>query len=427
MKKRVLMIAFHFPPARASGVQRSLGFAQHLPEFGWDPIMLSAHPRAYEQKGNDQLSDIPKHLPVHRPFCLDAARHLAIYGRYSRLTALPDRWSSWWLGAVPTGLNLIRHYKPQVIWSTYPIATSLKIGSTLHKLSGLPWIADFRDPMVLGPHPHDPTLKKVFQKLEKKTILQANQVVVTTPGLQTLFQNRYPTLKSNQLNIITNGYDEQTFQQVESTFSIVKKNHCVITLLHSGTLYPGLEERDINPFLDVIATLKKEGKIGSAEQGTPKKPGLRIILRASGRDEEIQRAIQKNDLENIIFTKATRPYREALQEMYHVDGLLLFQGSGFNHLIPAKLFEYLRSGQPLLAMVGPEGDSAQILNKAKITTQAPLRDQSAIRQKFFIMLNHIINNTWTQPNPDVVQYYSRRSGSQQLAHLLDKSIINPGS
>ena len=81
--KRVLMIAYHFPPlAGSSGIQRTLRFVQHLPKFGWEPLVLSADPRAYERTSNDLMSEVPDGIVVRRVFALDTARHLSIAGRY---------------------------------------------------------------------------------------------------------------------------------------------------------------------------------------------------------------------------------------------------------------------------------------------------------------------------------------------------------
>src|SRR5688572_20494345 len=135
--KRLLMVAYHFPPfAASSGIQRTLGFARHLPAFGWEPLVLTAHPRAYHLRSDDHLEGIGQSMIVERAFALDAARHLSLKGRYPAFMARPDRWLSWWLGAVPKGLAMIRKYRPHAIWSTYPIATAHVIGSTLQALSG---------------------------------------------------------------------------------------------------------------------------------------------------------------------------------------------------------------------------------------------------------------------------------------------------
>src|SRR4030095_4696911 len=111
--KRVLMIAYHFPPlSGSSGIQRTLRFVQHLPELGWQPIVLTVHPRAYGAVSDDLLADLPASVVV-RPACaLDTSRHLSIAGRYPGFAARPDRWLTWWLGAVPAGRNLIRRLRP---------------------------------------------------------------------------------------------------------------------------------------------------------------------------------------------------------------------------------------------------------------------------------------------------------------------------
>ena len=152
--KRVLMIAYHFPPlAGSSGIQRTLRFAQQLPDFGWDPVVLSLHPRAYERTSNDLLEELPRDLRVVRTFAFDAARDFSIGSRYPGMLARPDRWISWKLTAVPAGLRVIRECRADAIWSTYPIATAHAIGSALQQRSGLPWLADFRDPMAQDDYP----------------------------------------------------------------------------------------------------------------------------------------------------------------------------------------------------------------------------------------------------------------------------------
>src|SRR5262249_37067498 len=154
--KHVLMIAYHFPPLQvSSGLQRTLRFARYLPDFGWRPIVLTTHPRAYASRDDGLLKELPDSIPVHRAFALDASRHLAVRGKYTRLFGIPDRYSSWYLGAVPAALRLIRKYRPKAIWSTYPIATAHLIGATVHRLTGLPWVADFRDPMLYEAWPED--------------------------------------------------------------------------------------------------------------------------------------------------------------------------------------------------------------------------------------------------------------------------------
>ena len=129
MKKRILFVAFHFPPqVGSSGLQRTLSLVRHFAaNDGFEPVVLSVNSKAYEKASADQLADIPSGVRVVRAMALDSSRHLSIRGRYWSATALPDRWSTWYFTAVPIGMWLIRRYKIDMIWSTYPIASAHRI------------------------------------------------------------------------------------------------------------------------------------------------------------------------------------------------------------------------------------------------------------------------------------------------------------
>src|SRR5262245_37628211 len=92
----VLLVAFHYPPcAVSSGIQRTLKFSRYLPDGGWQPLVLTAHSRAYGRISLDQLAELPVGVPVMRAFALDTSRHLAVRGVYLRCMALPDQWVTW--------------------------------------------------------------------------------------------------------------------------------------------------------------------------------------------------------------------------------------------------------------------------------------------------------------------------------------------
>lgn len=409
MVKRVLMIAFHFPPLRgSSGIQRTLKFAQYLLGFGWNPVVLSAHPRAFANAGNDQLRDIPAEVPVYRAFALDTSRHLSIRGRYPGLLALPDRWASWCVGAVPAGLRLTRRYRPDVIWSTYPIASAHLIGLLLHRLTGIPWVADLRDPMVDIGHPANPLTRRAYSWIERQTVTRCSVAVCTTPSAIQTYRKRYPEIPAERYALIENGYDEENFAQ--AAVAVPAPASGPFVLVHSGVIYPS--ERDPEPLFAALAALQNEGTLSAAN--------FRLVLRATGHDAYLTKLIRKHGIEPLVTLAPHMAYREALAEMLSAGGLLLLQAANCNHQIPAKLYEYLRAKRPILALTDPAGDTAAALRNAGVDTIAPLDDQAAIAAAIARFVPLAQEGKAPIAPDDVIAANSRQSRTAQLARLLDR-------
>lgn len=413
MVKRILMIAFHYPPMRgSSGIQRTLKFSQYLPESGWEPIMLTAHPRAYANTSSDQIAEISNQVSVHRAFALDTSRHLSVLGRYPSMLALPDRWISWWLGAVPMGLYLIQKYRPDVIWSTYPIATAHLIGFSLCRITGLPWVADLRDPMTDVDYPPNPRTRRLYQWIEEKTITHCTRAVLTTPGAINDYKTRFPQTPPSRFHLIENGYDEENFTKAEANIVKERKENQPFVLVHSGVIYPS--ERDPVQFFEALTTLSRQGVISPTS--------LNVILRATAHDEYLRRLIDQYDIGDIVSLAPPIPYREALSEMLAADGLLILQASNCNNQIPAKLYEYLRARRPILALTDPAGNTAATLINAGVDTIAPLDSRDDIMRELLRFLTLAQGNMAPIASMEKVRATSRRARTGELASLLEKVV-----
>ena len=409
--KRLLMVAFHFPPlAGSSGIQRTLSFARHLPGCGWEPLILSAHPRAYERVSDDLLREIDPGTVVERAFALDTARHLALRRRYPGFAARPDRWLTWWLGAVPGGLSMIRKYRPDAMWSTYPIATAHAIGHTLHRLSGLPWVADFRDPMAQDGYPEDPRTWKSFERIERRTVHNASACVFVTSGAARMYRERYSALPEERFTVIENGYEEDMFataQEPPAGGALVPGS---VTLLHSGIVYPS--ERDPTRLFEALARMLESGAL---------KPGeLLVRLRAPGNETFLSRLIARYRVDGIVELAPPLGYREALLEMMRADGLLVLQAANCNDQIPAKIYEYVRCGRPMIALTDPAGDTARVLRLAGLTDMAPLDAPAAIASTLRTFLDRVARGNAALPARAFVEGASRANRARELAQLLDR-------
>jgi glycosyltransferase involved in cell wall biosynthesis len=416
--RSVLLIAYHYPPfATSSGVQRTLSFSVHLRRYGWNPVVLTVRPGVYERSHIQQLKDIPSDLVVRRTFALDAARHLSVAGRYWSRLALPDRWVSWWATAVPAGLRLIQSQSVDVIWSTYPIATAHMIGATLAALTGRPWIADFRDPMVEHVEgtgqwfPADAAVRHARLQIEARAAQRASRLVFCTEGARGIMVARYPAVAMARTAVISNGFEERSFQDLTPRRQPPSSARYV--LLHSGLIYAG-PDRDPGGLMRAIRLLADRSVI------TPAKFELR--LRDPHNDAQLAQMAREAGIEAFVSILPQLGYREALQEMLNADGLLLLQGETSNPAIPAKLYEYLRAARPILGCVHPDGETARTLSALGIRTMATLGDPEAIASVLLQMIRQPEQLAADLPSAQTVAMFSRERLTGRLAEVLDELV-----
>ncbi|MET3133187.1 hypothetical protein AAKU55_003472 [Oxalobacteraceae bacterium GrIS 1.11] len=404
------MIAYHFPPMQgSSGIQRTLKFSHYLPRHGWQPTVLTVNARAYQTCSAGQMDEIAPHLTVRRSFALDCARHLALRGRYPGWLALPDRWISWWLSAVPAGLALIRRQRPDVIWSSYPIATAHLIGLTLHRLTGIPWVADQRDPMSDPTYPADPHRRRLHRWIEDQIIEYSASMVCTTPGAIASYRARYPDSAQTRFCLIENGYDEANFAAAAEA-PAPSGPRARFRLLHSGIVYPS--ERDPAPLFDALARLRLAGALGPRD--------FQLTLRASGHDAYLGQMIERHGIADLVELAPPLPYRAALADMLAADGLLLLQAANCNAQIPAKLYEYLRASRPILALTDPAGDSAVKLRHCGIDTIGRLDSATDIACALSRFLALARAAKAPLASAATIALHSRQARTTELAGLLDK-------
>lgn len=415
----VLLVAYHFPPfAGSSGSHRTMALARYLDEFGWTPIVLTVRSSAYERTGEDAPAALTESLIVRRVVALDTARHLAIRGHYPRCLSLPDRWVSWLAGAIPAGLALIARHRPAVLWTTFPLATAHLIGWALHRLTGLPWVADFRDPMVeyIGDtwFPRDSAIRRSRLFVERRVAHQASAVSFCTGTAREIFvdRHRWPSDRRPCV-VIENGFDESDFAVATRLPS--HRNEKRFHLVHSGTLYPG-PDRDPAALLEAVANLRDRGRL-------PER--FRLTLRATGFDDRYSRVIEQLRIGELVELAPPLPYHQALREILDADGLLLIQGYTSNPAIPAKAYEYLRAGRPILALVDAHGETAALLRRVSVGTIAQPDDREGIERA----LEDFLRRPQQQP-PRVLSAqesarFARRERVRDFAALLER-VAMPG-
>lgn len=411
--KNALMIAFHYPPQfGSSGIQRTLSFTKHLQKHNWHPIVLTVKSCAYERKNSAMLGEIPKNIALSRSFAIDAKRHLSFKGKYFSWTAFPDRWATWLFTAIPTGVILIKKYKPMIIWSTSPTPTAHLIALILSKLFRIPWIADFRDPMTHTNPEVESKQQILLKNLESKIIRRCSSAVFTTASTKSIYQNRYPEIEASKFTVIENGHDLDLLVRPPS-HSKKTKQLKKINLVHSGVIY----ENGRNPlhFLIAIKNLRSQSIVGPEN--------FSVVFRAPGSHCPIEHYIRELNLIDIVYVKSPLSYKEAIEEMTSADGLIVFQGSIFNSQLPAKVYEYIWSRNPIIGLVDKEGTTAGTLRTYGFTDLATIDNSEEISETLKSFLSKIRAGTCYTASESLIKITQRDNRARELARLMDDLTI----
>lgn len=411
-QKKLLLIAYHFPPIQGStGTNRTLASCKYLSRLGWDITVLTIDPRAYENTAEQNSRLIPKTVTVCRAWGIDTRKRLSLWGRYPLSLAIPDRWQSWILGGYVAGSSVIKRWRPDLLMSTYPIASAHVIGYLLKRRFRIPWVVELRDPMLQANYPKTRIERWAFRKVEEFVFSHADRIIVTTPGCRRMYQERFPDPSFPSISVISNGFDHELFPN--SIEAVELSDERPLVFLHSGLLYP--HERNPTAFFEAIRRLLADGMFDRIK--------AEFHFRAPGHEEAYRQKVSELGIGSVIRILPSVPYVEALAEIQRADALMLFQAENCNDQIPAKAYEYLRAGRPILALTDPIGDTANLLRSVGLDAIAKLEDADAIEQLLSTFLPRLRSGlAYVAPDTEIARF-SRQNLTAELADLLDDVLI----
>lgn len=411
--KHVVMVAFHYPPeASSSGVLRTLKYTQYLAEAGWRSTVITVRPDAYDVVDPELEKTIPETTRVVRTRFLNVKRHLSIRGRYLATLAVPDTWSGWWWFGRKAGRAVIASDPPDLIYSTSPHATAHLIARSLAAGSGLPWVMDFRDPWYEEP-PEEGTPAVVHwwaRRLEAWTVRDASAVVASTAQLRDSLRRRYPAGPTSKFNFIMNGYDESDFAGLEPATA----DSSVLDIVHTGSVNRTF--RDPRPLIEALRRAVDRGALGADEIG------LRFL--GAGRPEELgwlTDCAQACDLGHAIKIQPRVGYHRALGELAKCTVSLLLQASPDTvDLVPAKLYEYLRIGRPVLGLLN-DGATQQLVDGLGAGWTADPSRADAMDRAVGEIVDAWREDTLARRTARIedIRRYSRQSLAKELAELFE--------
>ncbi len=422
--KHAVFVAFHYPPeASSSGVLRTLKYTRYLPECGWRTTVITPRVDAYSIVDPALESQIPPSTKVIRTPYLNTKRHLSVRGIHLSLMSLPDTWVGWMPWGIAAGRRLMAEDPFDLVYSTSPHATAHLIARRLAKNSSRPWVTDFRDPWVEDPpEPGAPTgvvYTTVNKWLERKVIEDCDAVATSTTHLRELLRARYPRQPSSKFCSILNGYDEADFAELPPA-RIADSDHMV--LLHAGGINAAF--RDPHPLLSALR--------GCADAGDLDLSRVKVRFLGGGpfaQSAQLREAIDTLGLRDVVELLPRVAYAQSLEELTAADMLVLLQASPDTvGLVPAKLYEYLRAGKPVLAIV-PPGATSEVLDATHGGWSIPPGDSAALQQCLATTYRQWRDGTLrnVRADPVALRRYDRRSLTGELAQLFDRLAATSGS
>jgi glycosyltransferase involved in cell wall biosynthesis len=409
--RKLLIVSYHFPPDSRVGAVRPAKFAKCLTRFGWQPYVLTIRTRHIPAPDEDRLRDV-RDVPTVRTAVWPTVTDLVLRAR-TRLARLvtrtrvapasagagpdateppaaraaaarpswrlaarralcfifefPDNEVGWVLPAVWRGYRLIRQERIDVVMVSSPPRSSVFIGLALARLTGARLITDLRDPWFSGEAGGSGRVRHAdrFRAwVERQLIERSDEVISTTDRYTAFLRRQYPSVDAGRFHTITNGYDADDFDDIEA----VPADDSAFTLSYLGTFY---WTRTPAPLFAALAGLVGDGTIPRGR--------LRVNLIGTVRHADgvpVTDLVRAHGLEGAVTIRGVIPYRQALAEMKKASVLVLIAPDAQAFGIPAKTFEYIAVGRPILCL-GDQGATADLIRRTEcgvVVNPADVRD-----------------------------------------------------
>jgi len=426
--RKVLIITYYWPPAGGPGVQRVLKFVKYLPEFGWEPVILTVENGDYPAIDESLCTEIPGGLHIYKTRTLEPFKAFRKVTGKSSDQVIPtfilnsngsDNWrdqSGKWaranffipdarLGWIPfarqTGRKILSIENIAVILTSSPPHSLQLIGRALARQTGRKWVADLRDPWTEAFWQRElnatAPARYINRRMEKAVLNSADDLITVSPSIAELLR-----IKSGKnCKVIPNGFDADDFKGIK------KSRNEKFTITYSGNLS---KDQPITALLNVLKNIKTD----ALNQ-------IEVNLYGSVHDRHLAE-IAVADMLNVVNVESYLPHRELITRIVNSDILLLIipETPDNKGILTGKVFEYMATGNFILGIGPEEGDAARLLKETNTGVMHAYSDDLKA-----IILEHFRHWQEGRENKRTFQKfenYSRRSLTGELAKILDKQI-----
>jgi len=374
--KKVLIITYYWPPSGGAGVQRWLKFAKYLPEYGWQPVILTVDPKyaSYPQRDESLLAEVDpqclvyatKSFELYNLYKLISGKKEVPYGGFANASKeglfqklskflrgnflLPDPRKGWNRYAVKKAIELIRQFDIDTVVTTSPPHSTQLIGLKLKQKLKINWIADLRDPWTdiyyYNQFKHTVLARKIDLRYERNVIENADKLITVSEDVKRIFAEKSDLPVSKKTFVIPNGFDEDDFRDI----NVPSENRKIIT--YTGTI-----------------------------------------------------------------SEAYVDHPKSIEYLFRSNILLLVIPKVKNNagILTGKFFEYLAAQKTILAIGPVNGDLSKIIQETNSGKLFDYNDQEGMRQ----FIQKQLNSPESNVKPVQVNKYSRKELTGAVAQLLD--------
>jgi glycosyltransferase involved in cell wall biosynthesis len=437
--RKVLLVAYYFPPAAASGSLRPVGLCRHLREFGFEPHVVCSDPASiHPPGGHDPTLEalVPQWVRVDRIQYRSTLKELLALREHirrvispqraeqrdqtiqeeatdelsvkdvilDRLFVFPDHQKYWVRPVVRHVCALPASQRPDVVLATANPWSSLLAGVRIAQRLAIPFVADFRDPWSRNPKPQ-PNARLLSQivELERRVLEGATRIITNTEALRGALISDHPST-AEKIDTITNGFIEDMIPEASAN----GYQDGPIELCHFGSVYPLRHPRAL---LEAMSDLAASGVL------SPGDLRIRFIGVWDIRDARCEELASHLASAGFVIREPAMPREKAMRAMSLASHLLILQ-QGFPLQIPAKLYEYIAVGRPVV-VIGGEGATADLVSKHGLGVCCP-NEVKALRR----LLSDLLSKSRSIPAPDsaTVRQFSYRNIARRVAGTLEEAI-----
>jgi len=448
-----LVISYYFPPAGGPGVQRVLKHVKFLREFGYEPVVIAAAAEDYSGLSELRMpidesiaADVPERIEVHRvesrqPFRLFALLHKWRIDYLRELVFVPDTAVTWIRPVVKRAKEIAAKRQIDVIYTSVKPHSVAFAGWLLKKALRKPWVLDFRDPWTQYFLATFPTRLhfRLEQCLERFFLKRADHIITITPTARENLLAWCDFLSPDKVSCITNGYDEEDFDaqtpgrgRSNGSFSLLYTGVFCGAPVPSNSRQDSLAERVWRALRNSLTftprhfdrlTHSPKFLLDALRELFNERPDLRgriKLIHVGPFDEANSRYAHELGIADALETHGYVAHGEAVQLASRADAVFFCLADSptgeRNDCVPQKVYEYLGSRRPVLALA-PEGDARDFLRRAGTAVVCDPRDLGAIKAGLVTLIEH---RTQLRPDDEFIGSFRRRNQTAQLAGIFDR-------